>query len=220
MGAVYWQLNDCWPVASWASIDYFNRWKALHYFAKRFFAPVLLSCEEVGEMTQRPSIVGEPMDIETSVRFSLANETWNSVDGSLSIMHSGIPNANILREGKINVHADKFSSTWLDKIVLDGIDVHEHYVSYELFMKGERISGSTVLFCPPKHFRFADPHLEYEIQGDTITISASAYAKSVEIDSPDSDFVLSDNYFDMNAGEVKVKVLEGEAKKLKLRSVF
>ena len=50
MGAVVWQLNDCWPVASWASIDYFGRWKALHYYEKRFFAPVLISCheEEIG----------------------------------------------------------------------------------------------------------------------------------------------------------------------------
>ena len=42
MGAIYWQLNDNWPVASWASIDYFGRWKALHYYAARFFAPVML----------------------------------------------------------------------------------------------------------------------------------------------------------------------------------
>ena len=46
MGALYWQLNDCWPVASWASIDYFGRWKALHYFARRFFDPLLLSAVE------------------------------------------------------------------------------------------------------------------------------------------------------------------------------
>ena len=43
MGTLYWQLNDCWPVASWASIDYHGRWKALHYMARRFFAPVLVS---------------------------------------------------------------------------------------------------------------------------------------------------------------------------------
>jgi beta-mannosidase len=45
-GALYWQLNDCWPVASWASLDYFGRWKALHYAARRFNAPVLLSAEQ------------------------------------------------------------------------------------------------------------------------------------------------------------------------------
>src|SRR5690606_28227941 len=45
-GTLYWQLNDCWPVASWSSLDYFGRWKALHYAARRFFAPVLLSIED------------------------------------------------------------------------------------------------------------------------------------------------------------------------------
>ncbi len=45
-GTLYWQLNDCWPVASWASLDYFGRWKALHYAARRFYAPVLLTAEE------------------------------------------------------------------------------------------------------------------------------------------------------------------------------
>ena len=47
-GVLYWQLNDCWPVISWSSIDYYGRWKALHYAARRFYAPVLLSAEDDG----------------------------------------------------------------------------------------------------------------------------------------------------------------------------
>ena len=43
MGSLYWQLNDCWPVASWASIDYFGRWKALQYYARRFYDDVIVS---------------------------------------------------------------------------------------------------------------------------------------------------------------------------------
>ena len=45
-GILYWQLNDCWPVASWSSLDYFGRWKALHYAARNFFAPLMLSIED------------------------------------------------------------------------------------------------------------------------------------------------------------------------------
>jgi len=43
MGSIFWQLNDCWPVASWSSIDYYGRWKALQYYARRFYAPILVS---------------------------------------------------------------------------------------------------------------------------------------------------------------------------------
>jgi beta-galactosidase/beta-glucuronidase len=56
IGAVYWQLNDIWPAASWASIDYYGRWKALHCYAKLFFAPVMISCCETGETTDRVSV--------------------------------------------------------------------------------------------------------------------------------------------------------------------
>ena len=62
-------------VASWASIDYTGRWKALHYYAKRFFAPVLLSCCEEGMLSQEPNINAEPYDMEKSIRLSVANET-------------------------------------------------------------------------------------------------------------------------------------------------
>ena len=48
-GALYWQINDCWPVASWSSIDYYGRWKALHYASRRFYAPMLLSVEDNGD---------------------------------------------------------------------------------------------------------------------------------------------------------------------------
>ena len=75
MGAVYWQLNDCWPVASWSSIDYYGRWKALHYYAKRFFAPILLSCREEGMMTQNTNVNAQPFQMEKSVTFNVSNET-------------------------------------------------------------------------------------------------------------------------------------------------
>ena len=77
MGAIVWQLNDCWPVISWSSIDYCGRWKALHYAEKRFFAPLMLSCEEEGMMTQEADMNREHFVFEKSIRLNVANETRN-----------------------------------------------------------------------------------------------------------------------------------------------
>ena len=60
MGALYWQLNDIWPTASWSSIDYYGRLKALHYYAKHFYSPVIISCIETGETATRPFIILPP----------------------------------------------------------------------------------------------------------------------------------------------------------------
>lgn len=82
MGAIIWQLNDIWPVASWASIDYYGRWKALHYAAKRFFAPVMISAEEEGELSQNPKINEyHPAPLEKSFRLNVCNETLRDVTG-------------------------------------------------------------------------------------------------------------------------------------------
>ena len=99
-------------------------------------------------------------------------------------------------------------------------DVLNNYCSYELEIGGKTVSEGTVLFTAPKHFKFVDPKLSVRLDGDEIVVTAEAYAKSVEIYSDDSDFILSDNFFDMNGGEKRVKIVEGTPKSLKVRSVF
>jgi len=220
MGAIYWQLNDCWPVASWASIDYFGRWKALHYFAKRFFAPVMLSAQEEGVITQNTNINAEHWNINKAVKLSVANETRNGFEGTV---HWALrdPHANVIKQGSQDVEVKPLTSLWLDEMTFDEASLFENYVSYGLFDKnGEHISGGTVLFCMPKQFKFADPKLSISVDGDTITVKSAAYARSVEIDCAEGDLLLSDNYFDINAGEFSVKILRGEPKLLQLRSVY
>ena len=116
MGAIIWQLNDCWPVASWSSVDYFGRWKALHYAAKRFFAPVLLSAEEEGELTQRPNVVDFIRDeVRCSVRLNVSNETMRAVTGRV---HWALrtPDGGIVREGYEELTVPALSAAWLEKI--------------------------------------------------------------------------------------------------------
>lgn len=220
MGAIVWQLNDCWPVISWSSIDYCGRWKALHYAEKRFFAPLMISCQEEGMMTQEADMNREHFVFEKSMQLNVANETRS---GQKVLVSWAVRNAKaeVLRDGgskEIDVPA--LSSVWLDKELLPDLDVFSEYVSYELCQDGETISEGTVIFSYPKYFRYEDPRLSYRVEGDEIIVSAEAYAKSVEIQNEKEDFILSDNYFDLNGDEKRVKIISGEAKGIHLKSVY
>jgi len=222
MGAVYWQLNDCWPVASWASIDYFFRWKALHYYAKRFFQPLMISCHEEGMLTQNPNANSQPAfkaAMEKSFRLCVANETTEEKKLSVKWQIRD-KKAKILSEKTIPVKVAALSSLWLEKTKVPEIKQDDEYLSYQLFDGNAVISEGTVIFSLPKFFHWENPNLSYKINGDTITVKAASYAKSVEIQNRNQDIVLSDNYFDMNAGEKKIKILSGNPGKLKLRSVW
>lgn len=221
MGALYWQLNDIWPVASWSSIDYFGRYKALQYVAKRFFAPVIISCEEIGETHTRPFVImqSDLYDYSTQAKLSVSNETTSSICGTV-LWELRSNDGVILQSGSEEVTVAALSSVSFDNMDFNKTDVENNYLSYSFNLDGVIVSEGTVLFTVPKHFNFIDPHLTYEIVDDNIVIYADAFAKYVEIDSPDSDFILSDNYFDMNAGSKTVKILEGSPKTIKLRSVY
>lgn len=220
MGTVYWQLNDCWPVASWASIDYYGRWKALQYYAKRFFSPVLISCEERGYLDQCVSVNDEIDELVKSIRLFVSNETMEDRD-VIAVWQLRNSEAKVIRQESALLTVESLTSEFVCEKVFDDIDIHSNYVSFALIdnKTDECISEGTVLFCPPKHFNFADPQLHAEVNGDTITVSASAYAKSVEIKNADDDLILSDNYFDLNADSKTVRILSGKTEGITLRSV-
>ena len=189
MGAIYWQLNDCWPVASWASVDYFGRWKALHYAARRFFAPVLLSAHENG----------------THVVLNVSNEQRTPLVGTLQIA---------LRRSDFSVIASRTLPVQVDALAALDVDDTDYgaqltglerdaYLEYTILdASGTRISGGTLLFVRPKFFRFGSPQLHASIAGEngrfTLTVNAQCYARAVEISFEHTDAQLSDNYFDIS----------------------
>lgn len=219
MGTVYWQLNDCWPVASWASIDYFGRWKALHYGAKRFFAPILLSCMEEGLLSQDGNVNAEPYDVKKEIQLNLSNETRN--DETILVRWAlRDSSAHILKQEESFVTVEALSAQWLPKKELSEARLYEDYVSFEALKDGVEISCGTVLFVPPKHFHFQNPRLTWRLEGDEIVVCAEAYARSVEIRNEQEDMRLSDNYFDMNAGEKRIRILSGKTEGICVRSVY
>ncbi len=219
MGAVYWQLNDIWPGASWASIDYYGRWKALHYYARRFFAPVLLSCEEESMMTKDRNINAENTSFPKSVRFNVSNETREEKK-ALIRWQVRKNDGSVLREEEEELSVPALTASFLPKYELAELDPFTEYVSYELFLSGGLVSSASTLFIMPKYFRFKDPGLSYTLSGDEITVHADAFAKSVEISNEEDNLILSDNFFDMNGGSRTVKILSGKPEGIRLRSVY
>lgn len=219
MGAVVWQLNDIWPVASWSSIDYFGRWKALHYAEKRAFAPVMISCEETGELSERPFCVAQPAPIEKSARLHVANETMERVCGLVrwALRRSS---GEVIVDGAQEVSVEPLSGQWLSRMDFSEYDELEVYISYSFEQNGVVVSENTSLFTAPKHFRFQDPGLSLRREGDTLIVRARAYAQKVAVEGTDGDVKLSDNFFDMNPGERSIKILEGDASEFTVKSVY
>jgi len=219
MGSVVWQLNDMWPVASWASIDYYGRWKALHYAEKRAFAPVMISCEEIGELSERPYCIAQPAPIEKSARLHVANETMERVAGTV-VWQLRMPDGSILEQGKEAVSIEPLSGVWLARKDFSGYDELAVYLSFAFAVEGKTVSEGTCLFTAPKHFRFENPKLTCKRAGNSLLITAQAYAKSVALEGIDGDVKLSDNFFDMNPGEKTVEILEGDATAFSIKSVY
>ena len=219
MGAVYWQLNDCWPVASWSSVDYCQRLKALHYYARRFFAPIMISCEEEGMMNSGQELVRLPFGFPKSIRLCVANETMREEKITVRWQVRDAK-ANVLRAEETGIFVPALTSVWLDKVELPEIDIYNEYVSYQAEKEGKVVSEGTVIFSYPKYFRYEAPDLCATVEGNRITVSASAYAKSVEILNENEDLILSDNYFDLNGDSKTVEVISGTIDHLRLRSVY
>lgn len=220
MGAIVWQLNDCWPVASWSSIDYYGRWKALHYFEKRFFAPLLISCCEEGLLTQEPNINTRAGYVEKSIHLHVANETSEEqvVTVRWALRDSG--SSIIGEEKKEDIKVPALSGVWLSKEMFPKADIRLHHVFYTCLQKNKVISEGSVLFSMPKYYKYKNPELTVRQEGVELIVKSGAYAGFVEILNEHEDLVLSDNYFDMEAGEKHLHIVSGDTKKLRVRSIY
>ncbi len=190
-GTLYWQLNDCWPVASWSSLDYFGRWKALHYAARRFYAPVLLSIEDA------PPAMGLYITNDTQT-------PWNgAVRWSLETLEG-----HTLASGEEGVTAPPLASVHLRTLDFQDrlTDDEQRNVAFvaELWNGAERQAVQVATFVPNKHLTLSDPCLSAQLQlrEDSLVIHVTAHtlARFVEVALEGADAVFSDNYFDVPAG--------------------
>lgn len=206
MGLLYWMSNDCWPVASWAGIDYFGRAKALHYKAKRFYAPILLSVCENG----------------TDIALKISSESNKVFDGKIKL---GIyrNDFSVISQSEISVSADAFtaSEVFHHDFSNEIEDIMSNYFCCKLYDKhGNYISQQVILFVKPQVYSFAKPDFTYNIEGDVLKIKSSCFAKDVAIGLGSSEYYLSDNYFDItDSGETSIKIKTAVDKTKLLQSI-
>jgi beta-mannosidase len=212
MGSIYWQLNDCWPVASWSSIDSLGRWKALQFYARRFYAPVLVS----------PHVQDGALEVQ------VVSDRTVPRHGTLQIAVRRMDGTTV-QEKPIDLTVPALSSTLVYKEPLTAIaslagkeDLSQIYVSATLRADGEEISRNLTYLVPTLqvHLPAAKITLEVLAAGDgaDVTVQSSALARSVYLDAGAADVQFSDNYFDLQANESRTVHVTGTSDVQALRS--
>ncbi len=196
MGSLYWQLDDCWPVASWASIDYYGRWKALHYGARHFYRPVTVSACEKEELSPE-------------ISYWILNESKERVRRHLEIDLIDT-SFHVVYHTEADGEAEPFSSKEIvsenfSKYLETDDQKETRFARVRMFSDGVLEDERVTLFVKPKYFSFQKPRYSWNVEdaGDEylITVRSSAFAQFVELDFRDFDAVLSDNYFDITSSE-------------------
>jgi beta-mannosidase len=189
-GTLYWQLNDCWPVASWASLDYYGRWKALHYAARRFYAPVMLSIFDEGQ----------------KMGVHVTSDVAESVNGEVQWQLVTL-DGEVLQYGSAPVAVGPYLSQEITAPVFDLNEDQRRRTAFvcTLYRAGVTIDHKVAIFVPNKHLELSNPALKAEAhaEGDlvTITVTARSLARFVELSLDCADVVFSDNYFDLPANQ-------------------
>jgi beta-mannosidase len=222
MGALYWQLNDCWPVASWSSIDYFHRWKALQYLARQFFSPVLVSgVENTAKGTVELYITSDKLEEQYGIL------SWNVTDVSgLSLLKGNKP-VTIASRKSVKVQVLDLSG------LIKEYGLRSLMIWTDVSIGGETVSSNYIYFTKPKHMELLDPRIQTDVKtrgkGEvviTLTAKAPALYTWVEVEGEDARF--SDNFFHLVPGKpVKITVkaqqplsLKELKDKLKVRSLW
>ncbi len=193
MGSLYWQLNDCWPVASWSSIDYYGRWKALQYYARRFYAPLLVS----------PTI--EDGDIAVYV----VSDKINAVDARLHLRIMSM-SGQIVRETEQPLTLSPLTSKAymripLEEVTRNVLDLGKVFVAVSLTVDGAEVSSNLLYLVPTAQVNLPHPVIAHDLtptaNGYQLRLSAPELARSVYVSFGDEDVQVSDNYVDLLPNE-------------------
>lgn len=193
MGSLVWQHNDCWPVASWASRDYYGRWKAQHYFTKKSFQDILVS----------------PIEEEGAVNIYMVSDRLKATKGELTVQVLDLK-GNIISEKTKQVtvpaNTSKIQYTASTEELLSGKDRNEVFIHARFQEKGqEQVITNNYFLTRYKDIQFPKAVIQTESvaagDGFDVTLRCDVFARAVFLSLEGIDNFFSDNYFDLIPGE-------------------
>ncbi len=198
-GSLYWQVNDSNPTISWSSIDYYGRWKALHYAARKFYAPVLCSIDDTDKENLKIIVSNETLyDFDGNVKWKIRKNTTEIIsegEAAISVAPCKSKTAIILTPKETQITAENYTDCYLE---------------YTLIKKNAIISNSTYTFCLPKQFSYLEPKIKVMVDqlGEMFrfTVTSENYASGVFLDFDNNDCFFSDNWFDLTGSEKYILV--------------
>lgn len=193
MGTLYWQLNDCWPVTSWSSVDYYGRWKALQYFVKKAYEKYLISFEQNNQDLQVYFISDDNSPLKAGLK-------WKIIDFD----------GNTILRGNQSISIDQNSSTiakvFSKEVVESWRSLNDKILVVEVFSNNKKIASATKIFINAKNLKLSTENIEYELSVNKgsylLRIKTESFVKGLQISCLEDGF-FSDNYFDLVPGEIK-----------------
>lgn len=210
MGALYWQLNDCWPVASWSSLEFTGRWKALHHVARRFFAPAIVSAHVPGEEDTR--IGNYRSTTVDEVHLHTVYDAPEPARGELrwELFHL---DERIVARGRKSVVLRPGESV-RQQTVRFGRLMARHgrdnlHLRIALLIGRRRVSEDTVFLAPPRFLNLQRPRTRVAVRRVqpaeyVLTFRTSAFQHRFAFEFPGLAHRSDDNYFELYPDEPKV----------------
>jgi beta-mannosidase len=188
MGSLYWQINDCWPVASWSSIDYYGKWKALHYFTKDAYKPSILVTSQDNDSVRIRKVSDQSENRNFKIEVKVVDFSDNV------IYQKVIPPEMTSQDIAFSIYEALGNADPASVILVSELKDGQKIIDRDLHY-----------FVKPKDLKLTDPQLKTEVKevGDKILVSVTvaSLAKNVFLYADDLDDNFSDNFFDVLPGE-------------------